>query len=130
MRPAVGVPHLTLVQTWYVDYVFRRCRTWTKPFNSEQSTGTIMEHELPPLPYPKQALEPHLTGLGMARGQQRQARDRFHRESGLSADGQSRRGRRRHADPRRRCLGTCLLPEIPEQARGLFEGVLECGELG
>ncbi len=39
-------------------------------------------------------------------------------------------GVRRQGRPRRGRLGTRLLSEISEQARGLFKGVLERGELG
>ncbi len=37
---------------------------------------------------------------------------------------------RRHADSRRRRLGTRLLSQLPEPPAGLHQGVVECGELG
>ncbi len=37
---------------------------------------------------------------------------------------------RQHTSSRRRCLGACLLPQLPEPSPRLSEGVVECGELG
>ena len=63
--------------------------------------------------------------LGLAdQEQERQARDRLHAEPGQPADG------RQHAHPRRRRVGTRLLPELPEPPAGLPQGVVERGELG
>ena len=67
--------------------------------------------------------------LGLARFQRRQAGNRFHRQPGQSAHGQGRGRLRRQTDPRRGRLGTCLLPEISEQTRRLFEGHLERDQL-
>ena len=54
----------------------------------------------------------------------------LHGESRQPSHGQSRRRLRRNADPRLRCLGARLLPQIPKQARRLSEGLLERRELG
>ena len=43
--------------------------------------------------------------------------------------GQSIHGRQ-HADPGRRCLGTCLLSELSESSARLHQGLVERGELG
>ena len=37
---------------------------------------------------------------------------------------------KRHTDPWRRCVGTCLLPEVPESPRGICHQLVERGELG
>ncbi len=63
--------------------------------------------------------------LGMARLQRREAGNRFHRQPGQSAHGQGHLRRRRQAVSRRGCLGARVLPEIPEQARGLSQGGVE-----
>src|ERR1017187_4090001 len=68
--------------------------------------------------------------LGLARLPRRQTRNRFHRQPGQSAHGQGHRRLRRQTDSRRGRLGTCLLPQIPEQARRLSQGDLECDQLG
>ena len=62
--------------------------------------------------------------LGVAGRQRRQARDHQHAEPGQPADG------RQEGHPRRRRLGTRVLPEVPEPARRLPRRVVERRQLG
>ena len=60
----------------------------------------------------------------------RQASRGQHRQPGQPADGCGHRGRERHPGAGRGRVGARLLPELPEQAPRLPEGLLERGELG